>query len=90
MTVAMNAQGDVRQHLIALTDDEEAAVRLAAVAALAQCQGAEVAAALRLALQDANREVRDSAASALAKRAHHAPAAQDREVAASMQPRSST
>jgi HEAT repeat protein len=78
MALAMNAQGAVHEHLIPLTEDEDVSVRVAAVSALAQCQGTEVVSALRLALQDALPEVRETAASGLAKLARNKAAVQDR------------
>jgi HEAT repeat protein len=66
MAVAMDAASDVRDKLIALSEDEEVSVRVEAVAALRHCRGLEVMSALQLALHDPHRAVREAATASLA------------------------
>jgi hypothetical protein len=67
MAVAMGAVQDVREHLIALSRHENAAVRKEAVAALGSATGPDVVEALNFAVRDTNRSVADAARQSLAR-----------------------
>lgn len=67
MAVAMEATSDVRQQLIELVGHENVAVRKDAVAALANCQGDQVIATLKLAAADPIHSIAEAAKQSLAK-----------------------
>lgn len=77
MTAAMDAVDDLRDLLATLAEDEEAGVRLDAVAALGQGSGPRVISALTLATQDPHLSVRDAAAISLEKVRSRRPALEE-------------
>src|SRR5262249_19591684 len=73
MAVAMEAADDVRQQLIDLVGHENVSVRKEAVVALANCHGAPVIAALKLAAVDPIHNIAEAARQSLAIILHDAP-----------------
>jgi hypothetical protein len=75
MAIAMDATMEVRDKLIMLAEDEDAAVRLEAVMALGLCRGREVVSALQMAAHDPHFTVGDAAAKSLEQVRTRDPAA---------------
>jgi HEAT repeat protein len=67
MAVAMEAAQDVCEHLVELARNENASLRLEAIAALGGCMGGKAENAIRIALDDPHPSVRDAALEALAR-----------------------